>query len=212
MINKNWVFFIMILFITINSTGFGQGTGEMIRQANDKFSDGNYGEAKVIAEKLISINPGLIEAHKIWVKCCKNTNHKEECIKFYQDKCNETILTFWNKNRPFWLFGLGLSYIEDSQERQAEEAFNSCIKLDPTAPIVKEITDISKKNKLNIVIPATSLSQDIKKVLMVIGGIILLLILWGAYNAYRERKAGEQQVANIKKDRTVDFFGNIRKK
>ena len=184
-------------------------TGEVIRRAKDSYDNQEYKKAKELSFKIIDANPGILEGHKIFVKSSKELAEMDKCIAYYEEVCNKTY--FWDKNKNAILFGLGCAYLENGKINDAKNTFEDCIKLDPKSPLVKDIQVMARKNKFDVEIPARSLGEDIKLGFIGIGIIIFLLFISMVYRGYVEKKAGERQVASIKKDRQVDFFGNIRK-
>ncbi|HPZ09565.1 MAG TPA: tetratricopeptide repeat protein [Candidatus Eremiobacteraeota bacterium] len=196
------------LFILMYSLAYSQSTAELVRKAENYYNNENYKDAKRNAQMAIEANPNLIEAHKFFVDSSKFLKELDKCLTYYMDKCNK--IWFWDKNKPSWLYGLGLAYIANGQSKEAEEAFNSALKLAPKSRLADDIQKVAGKNKLSISFPATSLNQDIQRYSIIGGLLLVLIIFYFVYKIYEERKTGERQVAQIKKDRRVNFFGKKR--
>lgn len=207
---KGMVIFIILALFSFPA--FAENKGELIRQAKDYYDNQVYKKAFDAAAKLLNMDPGLLEAHRVYVKSSHKIGQKEfeACIAFYEDKCNKIF--FWDKSRPAWLYGMGLAYALATKKPEATDAFNSCIKLDPRSPLVDEIQKVASEYKLELApIPTRSLMGDIQFYAIIAGVILLFFILWMIYKGYEERKTGKRQADSIKKDRQIDFFGNIRK-
>jgi tetratricopeptide (TPR) repeat protein len=227
----NFIFLLFLLIIICN-VSYSQSSGDLVWKAKDYYDNGVYSQAKEYAKKVIEAGPNL-EAHKIYVKSCKHLSEKDtkeigQCIEYYETKCSK--MWFYDKNKPVFLFGLGFAYLQGGRYKEAKEAFNTSIKLDPRAPYIKDIQKSAKKDEIALMdiqdwlwgkgvtakmqdnlkldeIPTRSMGDDIQLGTIGVISILVLAILGGVYATYKERKSGEQQVAKIKKDRSINFFG-----
>ncbi len=209
----NKIKILLLFMVIVYSVACADTVGQLMRKAKDNYDNKRYTKAKEEALEIIKKDANLLEAHKIYVKSCKqlskNTSAEiDQCITFYKDKTD--TMMFYNKNKPVLLFALGLAYLQVDKIKEAQEAFNQSVKLDNKSPYIKDIDELSRKYKLTIDIPFRTLGEDIKLWVVVIVSFIILFIVWFAYKGYSDRKIGAQQVAKIKKDRSVDFFGRKR--
>ncbi len=205
---------ILLLFLVIvYSVACADSVGQLMRKAKDNYDNKRYKKAKEEALEIIKKDANLLEAHKIYVKSCKYLSKKttaeiDQCITFYKDKTDRMM--FYNKSKPVLLFALGFAYLQADKIKEAQEAFTQSIKLDNKSPYIKDIDELSRKYNLTIEKPVRTFGEDIKLWAVAITSFIILFIVWIAYKGYSERKIGAQQVAKIKKDRSIDFFGRKR--
>jgi len=210
---NNKLKFLLLFLVIVYSVACAETVGQLMRKAKDNYDNKRYTKAKEEAFEIIKKDANLLEAHKIYVKSCKHLSEKtpaemDSCITFYKDKT--ATMMFYDKNKPVLLFALGFACLQADKIKDAEEAFNQSIKLSPKAPYVKDIEELSRKHKFTIDMPVRSLGEDIKLWVVIVSSFIILFIVWFVYKGYSDRKIGEQQVAKIKKDRSVDFFGRKR--
>ncbi len=205
---------ILLLFLVIvYAVACADTVGQLMRKAQDDYDNKRYTKAKQEAFEIIKQDANLLEAHKIYVKSCTYLSKKtpvemDQCIAFYKDKTDRMM--FYNKNKPVMLFALGFAYLQADKIKEAQEAFSQSIKLDNKSPYIKDIEELSRKYKFTAEIPVRTMAEDIKLWVFVIVSFIILFIVWFVYKGYCDRKIGEQQVAKIKKDRSIDFFGRKR--
>lgn len=210
---NNKIKFLLLFLVTVYSVACADSVGQLMRKAKDNYDNKRYTKAKEEAFEIIKKDANLLEAHKIYVKSCKHLSKKtsaeiDNCITFYKDKTD--TMMFYDKNKPVLLFALGFAYLQTDKIKEAEEAFNQSVKLSPKSPYVKDIEELSRTYKFTMEMPARSLGEDIKLWAVAVISFIIIFIIWFVYKGYSDRKMGEQQVAKIKKDRSVDFFGRKR--
>jgi len=204
----NKIFLLFLLLLTVYSIACPENVGQLIRKAKDNYDGKIYSKAKENALEVIKQDGNILEAHKIYIKSCNHLSKKapaemDNCIAFYR-------MMFYEKNKPVFLFALGFAYLQKDKIKEAQEAFNQSIKLNTKSPYIKDMDDLARKYKLTLEFPTRSFGEDIKLWAFAIISFIIIFIIWFVYKGYSERKMGEKQVAKIKKDRSIDFFGRKR--
>ena len=210
---NNKIKILLLFLVAVYSIASADSVGQLIRKAKDNYDNKRYTNAKKEALEVIKKDGNILDAHMIYVKSCKHLSEKspteiDACIAFYKDTTDKMM--FYDKNKPVFLFALGFAYLQMDRIKEAAGAFNQSIKLSPKSPYVKDIETLAGKYKFTLEMPVRSLGEDIKLWVVAIISFIIIFIVWFVYKGYSDRKMGEQQVAKIKKDRSVDFFGRKR--
>ena len=215
MLKKNYYLFLVSLFLLIlisSSICFAQATGLLLKEAEEKFSNEEFEEAKEKAMKVIEANPNMVEGHKIMIESALKLKALPSCLEYYEEKDQSNMIKFWSEERAPAMFGKGYCYLLMNKEAKTTEFFNDCLAQAPNSTFATEIKKISEEQDIPIEIPTRSVAETVKLVAVIAGSLIILIILSMLYNAYKEKKKGEEQAQRIEKDREVDFFGKPRRK